>query len=45
MENGVGMAYTLADHAYSQILSIGVLVRFLAPIASRNDERTRHAEL
>jgi hypothetical protein len=45
MENGVGMAYTLANHACLQVLSIGVLVRFLAPITSHNDERTRHAEL
>jgi hypothetical protein len=43
MENVVGMAYTLANHACVQVLSIGVLARALAPITCRNDERTRHA--
>jgi hypothetical protein len=45
VENAVGMAYTLANHAYLQVLSICVLARSPAPVTSRDDERTPHAKL
>jgi hypothetical protein len=45
VENAVGMAYTLANHAYLQVLSICVPARSLAPITSRDDERTPYAKL
>ena len=45
VENAVGMAYTLANHEYLQVLSICVPARSPAPITSRDDERTPHAKL
>jgi hypothetical protein len=46
VENAVCMAYTLANHAYLQVLSIYLCAGALSgALTSRDDERTPHAKL